>query len=153
VNWEAVVSVIAAPMAALYMMSAHRSIRRMRAGDREWRRRWRELDGSRRKAIRRKMKRGEPVDGAEDAELLVRAVAQTDHVMRAMTPMTVTSLLIVIAMLVGGVVAGVTFLTVCGAVGAGSTALLDLLSLRQRRAYHQSAAATRRRHGLDARAP
>jgi hypothetical protein len=153
VTWEAVVSVLAAPLAAIYMMSAHRSIRRMRAGDAEWRRRWRQLDRSRRRTIRQKMKRGQPVDRPEDAEVLVRAVAQTDHIMYAMTPMTVTSRLIVIAMLIGGIAAGVPFLIVCGVVGAGSTTLLDLLSRSQRRAYHKSAAATRRRHGLNRPAP
>jgi hypothetical protein len=153
VSWEAVVSVLAAPLTAIYMMSAHRAIRRMRAGDKEWRTHWRRLERSRRRAIRRKMNRGQPVDRPEDAEMLVRAVAQTDYVMRAMTPMTVTSKLIVIAMLVGGIAAGVPFLIVCGTVGMGSTTLLDLLSRSQRRAYHAAAAATRRRHGSNPPTP
>ncbi len=64
----------------------------------------------------------------------------------APAPMTTVSLLIICAMLGGGIVSGSAFLIVGGAVGFVSWALLDLLSLRQRAVYRRSAAATRSRH-------
>lgn len=85
----------------------------------------------------------------EDAELAVRAVAQIDYVRKAMAPMTLISLVLVLAILVVGVVSASTVLIVVGGVGLGCGAVLDLLSRRQRHLYQKSAAATRRVHDMN----
>lgn len=139
-------AILAGPGCALYVMTVRRSIKRLRTGDAEWRRRWRQLDPQRRRTIRHRMRRGQPASDPEDADLLVRAVGQVDHVVRAMAPMTTSSLLIIAAMLVGGIVSGAAFLILAGAIGFVSWGVLDLLSRRQRSMYHRSASSTQRRH-------
>jgi Zn-dependent membrane protease YugP len=79
----------------------------------------------------------------------VRAVAQLDYVRNAIAPVTLTSLVIVLAFLVVGFVSESTILTIVGAFGLGSSTVFGLLSRRQRRRYRTSTAATRRVHGTD----
>jgi hypothetical protein len=147
---ETVITIILAPACVVYLIVTRRAIRRMRQGDEEWRQRWRQLDPPRRKAIRAHMKRGEAVPDREDAELAIRAVAQIDYVKRAMAPMTLFSVFLVVVFLGVGVVSGDTIFIVIGAVGAGSALLFDVLARRQGRRYRQSVAATRAVHGGDA---
>jgi hypothetical protein len=146
---ETVIPAIAAPACAIYLILTRRSIRTLREGDEEWRRRWRQLDSARRKSIRERMKRGEAVLDRGDAELAVRAVAQIDYVRKTMAPVTLASMLLVLAFLVVGVASGSTVLIIVGAFGLGSCAVLGLVSRRQRRRYQKSTAATRRIHDLD----
>jgi hypothetical protein len=143
---DTVITVIAGPACVIYLILTRRSIGMMRAGDEEWRQRWRQLDPARRNSIRRRMKRGEAVPDREDAELALRAVAQIDHIRTAMAPVTVASMFLVLAVLVSGIVSGSTILIIVGALGLGSSAVFDLISRRQRRAYQTSSAATRRVH-------
>jgi hypothetical protein len=110
-NAGAVIPLIAAPGCAIYLVLVRRAITTMRAGDEDWRQRWRELDPARRKAVRDCMKRGDPVSDRGDAELSLRAVAQVQHVRKAIAPPTFVSLLMVVAFLVAGVVSGSIFLT------------------------------------------
>lgn len=146
---DAVITVIAAPGCVVYVILTRRSIRMMRAGDEEWRQRWRQLDPARRRSIRKRMKRGEPIPGREDAELALRTVAQITHVRKAMAPVTIASMLLVLAWLVVGAVSGSTILVIVGAFGLVSSAVFGLLSEWQRHRYQMSIAATRRIYDID----
>ena len=146
---DTVITVIAAPGCVVYLILTRRSIRMMRAGDEEWRHRWRQMDPARRRSIRRQMKQGEAVPDIEDAELAVRAVAQVEYVRRSMAPVTRWSMLLVVAGLIAGVVFGSNILIIVGAFGLVSFAVLDLLSRWQRHRYQMSIAATRRFHEMD----
>ena len=142
------VAVILGPASVIHVILARRSIRLIRAGDNEWRQRWRGLDPDRRRSIRQRMKRGEPVLDREDAELALRADAQIDHVRGAIAPIALASQLLVVGFLVVGVVSGSVIFIIIGASGLGSGAVIDVLSRRQRRRSHTSAAATRRLHAM-----
>jgi hypothetical protein len=72
------------------------------------------------------MKRGEPVLDREHAELAFRAVAQLDCVRKAMAPVTLVLLLLVVAVLVAGVLLGSSILTVLGGFGLGAGGVFDL---------------------------
>lgn len=143
---DTAIMVIAAPACVVYLVLARRSIRAMRGGDEDWRRRWRQLDPDRRQSIRKRMKSGEAVADREEAELALRAVAQVNHVRIVTAPMTFASTLLVLAWLVVGAVSGSTILIVVGVFGVLSSGLFDLLSRRQRNQYKRSTAATQRLH-------
>jgi hypothetical protein len=49
VNWVTASMILAVPGCAIYVIAVRRSIKRLRAGDEEWRRRWRQLDRRRRR--------------------------------------------------------------------------------------------------------
>lgn len=146
-------TIVLVPVAALYVISARQSIKRLRTGDEEWRRRWRELDPSRRKAIRARMKSGEAVQDHKDAELSLRAIAQVDYVRKVMAPMSRTGLLLVVFWLVVGVITGSIVLVAVGVFSLGSGAVFDLLARRQRKRYQRSATATKRIHGMNSSLP
>jgi hypothetical protein len=118
--------------------------------DEEWRRKWQALDANRRKAIRRSMRRGEPVHDREDAELSLRSIAQVEHVRRAMGPIESVALCMFVVMFWGGLILNDQILAIGGVLGSALIALgLAASALLQRR-FRQSAEATRR---LTHRAP
>jgi hypothetical protein len=110
VSADAVIMLLAAPACVVYAILTRRSIRIMRAGDEEWRRRWRQLDSGRRRSIRQRMKRGEAVPDREDAELALRAMAQANYIRKANAPPMLASMLLVLAGFVAGAAAGSTIL-------------------------------------------
>lgn len=147
-NGVTVIGLFLGPVAIIDVILTRRFARSARQGDEEWRRRWRELDPARKQSIRRKMKRGEAVPDPEDAELARRAVAQVDYIRKAMAPLVIINMVVVLAFLAVGIASGLTFLIVVAAAGLGSTAVLDVLSRHQRRQHRQSVAATERLHAL-----
>jgi LPXTG-motif cell wall-anchored protein len=121
-----------------------RFLAKVRQGDEEWRRRWRALDRGRRRAILRTMRKGQPVAEPEDADLALRAIAQIDHVRRAMRPLEWIGLGALVAILIDGIVSGDDGLLLIPAAGLALTLSLGALSWRRRRQLERSAAATRR---------
>jgi hypothetical protein len=119
------------------------SLRSMRAGDEEWRARWRRLAPDRRRSILRTMRRGEPVRDRLDAELAIRAVAQLDHVRRALRPLHATYVPLLVAMVVIGLAGGWTGLAVIAGAGLAASALLAGIARQRRRRLQESVERTR----------
>jgi hypothetical protein len=133
----------------VYVVLALRFIRMSRAGDEDWRHRWRQLDANRRRSIRKRMKRGEAIRDGEDAELALRAVAQINYIRKAMAPVTLVSMFLVVAWLVVGAVSGSAILIIVGACGLVLSGVFGLAARWQRYRYERSTAATRRLHDVD----
>jgi hypothetical protein len=127
-----------------YTLLTLRFARDVRQGDEEWRRRFRELDPARRGAITQAMRGGRAVQDPEDAELLLRGVAQVEYVLRAMRPLSIVGAVAVVALLVAGVLANRSFLVWIAAAGLAAALVSAPLAWWRRKRYLQSAAATRR---------
>jgi len=76
-------AVITADCFVLWRYTLPRYKERLARGDNDWRRQWRSLDPSKRRALTQAMRNGVAVHDPEDVDLVVRADAQLDHVRRA----------------------------------------------------------------------
>lgn len=140
------ITVVVLGLAIAFSLAMRRSLRKMRRGDEQWRAQWRALDPQRRSSIVRAMRSGMPVREPEDARLALRAVAQVEHVRRAMRPINAVGHLAAIAILITGLILRQYFLAITGGIGVAGAAVAGGLAWRQRRRFERSAAASRATH-------
>ena len=136
------VGLIGGVLLLIVSLRARRSM--LEGSDEEWRRQWQALAPERRKAIRRSLRRGEAMHDANDAELALRAVAQTEHVRRSMRPITIVAVPMLSIWLVAGVLADQLILVVGTALALALGVVLAPVSWFQTKRLRQSAEATRR---------
>jgi hypothetical protein len=117
----------------------------MKAGrDEEWLRAWKALDPARRKAIKRKMARGEAIQQREDAALALRGAAQIERVRGALRPVTWIFGGLLFAILVIEALTGPRLFALLVAAGFLCNAALSLFAWHRRRQMHRFVRETRR---------
>ena len=120
-----------------------RFLRDMRAGDREWRRRWRALGSARRRTIMQALRRGEPVVDREDAELALGAVAQLERMDRAMRRLWLVHLPASLALILFGLSARTPVTAIMAALWLAVIAASEALNRWRRRRFQRSVELTR----------
>jgi Flp pilus assembly protein TadB len=138
VDADTAVTIIIGVGAVASAILTPRSIRTMRRGDDDWRRRWRALEPAHREEIVRALRRGEPLTDPADAELGTRAVAQLDHIRRAMRPIERLGIVVLAALLIAWLIGGRTVAAIIVAATLAFVALLDVVLRRRRRRMRRS---------------
>ena len=123
-----------------------RALKSMRAGDEDWRARWRALEPDRRRAIVRTMRRGQPVEEPEDAALALRAVAQLHRVSRAMRPVNLLGSAMVVGLLIIGLTSGAAAITIIAGSGLAAATTTGAIARQRRQSLSRSAQRTRQLH-------
>lgn len=139
-----VMTLTVAGLGIAYLAVIPRSLRRMRLGDEDWRRRWRALPAERRKAVLSSMRHGEPVRDPADAELALRGVAQVDYVRGAIRPVKLAGTGTLILLLIGGILSDQTIYAFIAGAGLTASGLVSVVARWQHHRLQQSADATRR---------